>query len=159
MDAKKKAGELKGILKQERKETGSNENIKAKAVDENISNRIPQETNSENSANLELNSGATIGKEIKSPSRKNKDGSSDVKPEKDNGSDVTTSSSGIGSASSEKADSLIDGNIAPPHVKQENHDRIIYLSQRSEWILLEQHLRSVKRGHPSLSKTESVSKS
>ncbi|KAH3697636.1 hypothetical protein DPMN_085141 [Dreissena polymorpha] len=39
-----------------------------------------------------------------------------------------------------------------------DHDRVVNLCIRGEWIILDQHMRNIRRGHPSLSKPDPVSK-
>ena len=41
-------------------------------------------------------------------------------------------------------------------VRTEGHERIVNLCIRGEWATLDQQLRAIKRGHPSLSKRDAV---
>lgn len=75
-------------------------------------------------------------------------------------SDDTGTSSGIDCGVSEKTDSNFDsasvGSGSNTNIRHEGHERVIHLCVRGEWILLDQHLRNVRKAHPSLSKAEQV---
>lgn len=78
------------------------------------------------------------------------------------GSEETVSSSGIDCGVSEKTESITaDSNSVESSSntasRQDGHERVLYLCTRGEWILLDQHLRNLRRAHPSLSKAEPVS--
>lgn len=74
----------------------------------------------------------------------------------DSTTSTATNSSGIGSGmsikSSENSDtmSVSSGGTVQPTV------RILQLSQRSEWMLLEQLLRTTEKGHPDLNQADEV---
>lgn len=75
-------------------------------------------------------------------------------------SDDTGTSSGIDCGVSEKTDSNCDsasfGSGSNLNSRHEGHERVINLCVRGEWILLDQHLRNIRRAHPGLSKAEQV---
>lgn len=74
----------------------------------------------------------------------------------DSTTSTATNSSGIGSGmsikSSENSDtmSVSSGGTVQPTV------RILQLSRRSEWMLLEQLLRTTEKGHPDLNQVDEV---
>lgn len=78
-----------------------------------------------------------------------------------NGSEETVSSSGIDCGASEKTDSNFDstsvGSGSNTHHRHEGQDRVINLCTRGDWIVLDQHLRNIRRAHPSLMKADPVS--
>jgi hypothetical protein len=78
-----------------------------------------------------------------------------------NANDETVSSSGIECGVSEKTESNFDstsvGSGSNTHHRHEAQERVINLCMRGEWIVLDQHLRNIRRAHPSLMKADPVS--
>jgi len=59
--------------------------------------------------------------------------------------------------SEKHADTILDlGAVGANPATRHEHERVLFLCTRGEWMLLEQFLRNVRRAHPSLSKPEPV---
>lgn len=86
----------------------------------------------------------------------------EIKPDKSAGAVGEETVTGIDCGVTERTDSNFDsasvGSGSNTITRNEGHERVINLCVRGEWILLDQHLRNIKRGHPSLARPEQVSK-
>lgn len=85
----------------------------------------------------------------------------EIKSDKSSSAGGDETVTGVDCAVTERTDSNFDstsvGSGSNTVTKHEGHERVISLCVRGEWILLDQHLRNIKRGHPSLARPEQVS--